>query len=504
MTKIYLNLGIDFGTSFTKVCVRDTDRDRSWVVTFSNGKPALTQALLPTKLGISSEGKILAGLTPLEWSKHLEGSYTSIDFIKMRLANLYIHQELEGWQFEYLSALKISGLDLEDPDTIENLCAYYLSSVISKAKAWVLDNNADLVKNQQIEWSANIGVPVKYCDSKAIDGFGKVLSLAWLLSESHPESTTVNELKQQLKLLRLEIRDRDDIPCYAIAEVAAAIHSYTASRQATEGVYVFFDVGSGTLEGASFRFWRKDEMPRVDFYSGEVEPLGVNALTKCVANGSQEEEIEIEDCITRDCESLCQAIESLSTRLAKINPIRSGEYIANKLKLSNEATENALKQTQLSQERRLLHLILGQRLIHRQVAKVVMITKEKNPNYYSESSTLPIFIAGGGGIVKFYRDTIESTYLAFGHQYAGVPAYAVKELPPPLGDFSLSGIQPSHFHRFAVAYGLSIPEAEAPEVQLPRLFPILLKQEVRAYSHVRPGEGRQAIDSEYFECELVG
>lgn len=43
----------------------------------------------------------------------------------------------------------------------------------------------------------------------------------------------------------------------------------------------------------------------------------------------------------------------------------------------------------------------------------------------------------------------------------------VKELPFPKDDFDMSGIKPSYFHRFAVAYGLSIPEAETPEIKLP-------------------------------------
>ena len=66
-----LSLGIDFGTSFTKVCFRDTTLGyydgRSEVVTFSKGRPVLDEALLPTKLGICSDGRLLAGLTQSEW-----------------------------------------------------------------------------------------------------------------------------------------------------------------------------------------------------------------------------------------------------------------------------------------------------------------------------------------------------------------------------------------------------------------------------------------------------
>jgi hypothetical protein len=86
-------------------------------------------------------------------------------------------------------------------------------------------------------------------------------------------------------------------------------------------------------------------------------------------------------------------------------------------------------------------------------------------------NNLTIFLGGGGRESKYYQDTIESTYSAYNHQYADVPLYQMKELPFPESDFDMSGIERCYFHRFAVAYGLSIPEAEAPEVHLPSRFP---------------------------------
>lgn len=71
-TSIELNLGIDFGTQFTKVSVRDTSLDSSWVVTFSNSNPSLNEALIPSKIGICSDGTILAGLTQSEWKQQIQ------------------------------------------------------------------------------------------------------------------------------------------------------------------------------------------------------------------------------------------------------------------------------------------------------------------------------------------------------------------------------------------------------------------------------------------------
>ncbi|MBR8839624.1 MAG: hypothetical protein DSM106950_37905 [Stigonema ocellatum SAG 48.90 = DSM 106950] len=164
-----------------------------------------------------------------------------------------------------------------------------------------------------------------------------------------------------------------------------------------------------------------------------------------------------------------QEIESLSRRTA--GRLSQGEYVANRLKVSVEAVENALLGNLSSQEQRLFHLILGQRSIHRQVAEVVMICKEKNPDYFQQFPGLTIFLGGGGKEAEYYRYTIESTHSAFNHQYADVPIYDFTELPFPGNDFDMSGIDHRHFHRFAVAYGLSIPEEEGSELKLPSLFP---------------------------------
>ena len=66
-----LNLGIDFGTGFTKVCLRDINNDRAEIVTFADTKESkvqLDQALLPSKIAILEDGTLMTGLTAAEWA----------------------------------------------------------------------------------------------------------------------------------------------------------------------------------------------------------------------------------------------------------------------------------------------------------------------------------------------------------------------------------------------------------------------------------------------------
>ncbi|MEZ2235235.1 hypothetical protein [Microcoleus sp.] len=479
---INLNLGIDFGTKFTKVCVRDTDRDRSWVITFTNGSPKLDEALLPTKIGICRDGSLLAGLTESEWKTQPQ-TQIDVDFIKMRLANIDLAKEGEGYSFYFLP--KFNKIDLNTPENLENISAYYLSRVILKAKAWVLNNNADLVKGQKISWSINIGVPVKYFKSNAINRFGEVLSWAYLLSESHPESLTFNQLNDYATLLKNDASS-GNTPCDACSEIAAAVYSYTISRQAEPGIYIFFDVGSGTIEGASFRFFRENNQPTIEFYTGEVEPIGMNALAKQVnMRVADIPESEIEQQLVNNSYLMLQNIESLSQQIGPQSP-NEHYHVANSFdvgfngKVTTESIERALRNQPSIENQMILYLILlGQRRIHRQVAEVIVTCKEKSPEYFKYSSSLIVFLGGGGGRSEFYRHTIESTHTAFNHKYAGIPVYDLRDVPFPgqggteADEFDMSGIEHSHFHRFSIAYGLSIPKYQVKVTGFPSQFPIL-------------------------------
>ena len=320
MSDLFLNLGIDFGTGFTKVCVRDTDRGNSWVVNFTAEKQLINDTLLPTKILIKNNGELLTGLTLSEWKTVIANEGILIDFIKMRLAHIDLSKEAKVYSFDKLPYYQ--NKDLNTAEQIENLCTFYLSCVIIKAKQWVLKNNHELVNNLDISWSVNVGVPVKYFDSLAIERFKKVIRLALLLTKNHPHnfeslSKRMTETRQKLAELSMNRDDNDiPIPGFAVPEIKAAIYSYTMSRQAQDGIYIFFDIGSGTTEGVSFRFYREDDTPKIEFYSGEVEAIGINALAKeiKIVNNTDLEESKIVKYLQKKDDLFVQSIDKYSEK----------------------------------------------------------------------------------------------------------------------------------------------------------------------------------------------
>jgi hypothetical protein len=179
-------------------------------------------------------------------------------------------------------------------------------------------------------------------------------------------------------------------------------------------------------------------------------------------------EDEVTSDIINDSASLLAKIYKFSETIAR--SAKQGDHIANKVFLSQlhlrvlvEEVQYCLEIMKDFQSQKLLNLIMGQHLIHKEVSTVILTCKNKIPDELKRLPSLRIFLGGGGGESEFYRDTIEATHSAFGHENSGIPLYDVQNVPFPM-DFDMSELNTNSFHRFTIAYGLSIPDYQAPEV----------------------------------------
>jgi hypothetical protein len=96
------------------------------------------------------------------------------------------------------------------------------------------------------------------------------------------------------------------------------------------------------------------------------------------------------------------------------------------------------------------------------------MAKEKDPLGISSDnhSNLKVFIGGGGGKSDFFQNTILSTYNNRQLDRLKIPSFTLKQAPVP-EDLAMAGFDEEYFHRFAIAYGLSVPPAEHADYKLP-------------------------------------
>ena len=119
---LYVNLGIDFGTSYTKVCYRNVGSEQSGILTFGR-EPYLRSIVFVDEYRRLS--------TPI--GNNDRGSKET--FLKMRI-----------------------GDNAQEAMYVQALSSYYLAEIIRGAKREFMRQETELAAGRQIIWSANIGV----------------------------------------------------------------------------------------------------------------------------------------------------------------------------------------------------------------------------------------------------------------------------------------------------------------------------------------------------------
>ena len=415
---LHFNLGIDFGTSFTKVCYRDVGAEESGVV-LADGD-GIEGALIPSLVGVDANGSI-------SWGRQVDtGNGSTVRYLKMLLADNKISGALpENDRF-----------DLRRKKAIKALSAYFLSQIIIEAKGWILGNETERTRGREISWSANVGVPVEHCNSSKFKTFREVLGVAWELVKRDLVSDTVEDAILEYEVIRGGL-DLERSDCHATAEIAAAVQSFITSREAQPGVYLYFDIGGGTLDGVGFKFSRSQGRPKIDFHSGKVEPLGVEAVShhsgitdsRKVYTGLHDDPIP--DWLSGELKEFRQSIQRLVARVV----------MDAKPKNRDEWTQG--------------HLM---RSLPKWKRTATIVNSSKSP--------VPVFVGGGGAGSLWYQQVVLSTHGDHSLKNAGIPPFHLAGVPVP-SDFDMRGLVDNEFSRLSISYGLSIAPGEGPEVKLP-------------------------------------
>jgi hypothetical protein len=433
--KLRLNLGIDFGTSFTKICYRDLGSEQSGVIDFSSGRDRdWEEALIDSRLFLSSGDHIRAGVP----GNGNESSYDRIvDSMKMRLAHLDLAEELKEFNFSRIGEEK-------SPEWAENMSCVFLANVLISSKNWLKANKPDLFVGRSPVWSASVGVPVQVQDSPALERFKKVFGWAWVLAVS--ASSPFSDVQTACRMIN-EVRKggpQIDADIHAYPEIAAAVLSFVSSPTAREGMYMYFDIGGGTLDGVTFRLRRDGGSKKIDFYYSEIQPEGVESLVNDVPPEHRADILSLLE--TGDDENFSDVFD---THKRRIHRQVAGVLIETKKKIRSEWAEAFRRSDWYSA------LKAGERP--------------------TKQFMLPLFLGGGGCRLRFFKEAIYDTHWAHKLERTNIPKFTILPLPPPT-DLDLGNVPEDEFHRFAIAYGLSFDFGETPDVELPKNF----KEEPRA------------------------
>jgi len=417
-----LVIGFDFGTSSSKLVIRDSVRQTAYAVPFGPFACPGNTYLIPTKIFIDAEGG-------LSLSK---GIYS--------YGNLKTHLMDDPEKCIY----EATNLSI----TASELAAGYMAMVIRHARAWFLKETESIYKKTDIQWWINVGIPSKnYDDTQDVGAFRYVAMAAWGVSRLDT-AITIFDVKKYLQkakrhvstqVANVDAKGHDSFwlhPDFVNThpEVIMEVVGYARSTLRTPGLHLLIDVGATTLDAATFIIHSRDGEDIYPLLATDVQRLGTMALH---ARRMQSLKDSVEKCLQGQ-----NAIDSTG-------PLPGGDHyrIKDAGQLDIKECDNCFF--------RECRAIIGEVVRHTR--------NHRDPLAEAWGRGLPVFICGGGGRLSLYREMIEKLGSQIAANISEVERFVVKEIPKP-EKLEAPELSPKEYDRLAVAYGLSFTPDEIGEV----------------------------------------
>jgi len=412
-------IGLDFGTSSTKVVFQSPTLDNAYAIPFDTFGHETNRYLMPTRPYFALNGELM--IDGLEKGIHLR------EIKRMIMTDKNDHFFDTSFELE------------ADPMT---LSIGYLAKVIQIARKWFLETNVQIFGGYKIDWLLNIGVPSigkEFEKKKAI--FRNIAILAWQNSIAEEKVTienvrsTLNDLNnKELILQEINIENID-----VIQEVVAETVGYSNSDSRVPGLHILIDVGAGTMDVSGFRLNNnKNEDSKYFVLTGNVEWCGGFELhrsriktTKEKVNtwlldyGKYEDPIKP---VPNSLDKYLPTVPDLKTNIDEIDTVKFQE--------SYEAIY---------------------RVIH-------CLKVDKDPNAEEWDSGIRTFMCGGAIENEFYKKVIaEVNRTCKKNKMAGLNEH---KLEKP-GNLIADDNPENNYSRLAVAFGLSFRPEEIGEIKTP-------------------------------------
>ena len=256
-----LVVGLDFGTSSTKIAIQDAEINTSYLIDFGDYSEFKNASyLLQTQLFYrNKEGKF---------------SITSGDILALKLKQQLIEYPYDDFMH----------LDDETALTAVDVSSAYLGLVLRLARKCFAEKYGKIYSQESIDWQLNIGVPSRsYDDVELVNLYRTIGLAAWDLSVL-PGLFSIDDVQRIVADTRDRLNgkvsaSKESIPTDAVQpvpEIVAGVLGYTKSPMVqTDLMHLIIDVGAGTVDVCNVML-PKDK--GYSFLTTEIAPLGGHQL----------------------------------------------------------------------------------------------------------------------------------------------------------------------------------------------------------------------------------
>ncbi|MFN4265768.1 MAG: hypothetical protein ACK4F8_08510 [Aquabacterium sp.] len=397
-----LVLGLDFGTSSTKVVIADRSTQKAYAVPFRN-LVGIGCYLLPSQVSV------------------LDGIY--------RLDH-------QGY---VLDDLKLAMLgNMSNSDVNERVCAY-LALIIRSARAWLFSKHAERYRGKDLVWSLALGQPADQSTSESSRAhFDRLGRAAWALAGGEGD-ITVNRCSAAWSLATKDDLQDLDVEVLVMPELAAQIHGFVSSGHfdpRDRNFYLMVDVGAGTVDACLFRVVKRNlGMFDFELFTNSVEANGAASMHRFRIDWWQQRLSPLPHCA-----DLVDQLEKIKfpTELRGPFPHKYSDYFAGAVAHFEKGQKNPDEQ-------------FFDRLRRQVVGDVLFGAYKKNLLSQQDVKGVPYFLCGGGASHPIFQQIKSALSYTPGCTWL----HAVqRELAQPK-DLVAKGLTSSDYHRLSVAFGLS-------------------------------------------------
>lgn len=228
-------VGLDFGTAYTKCVIRDAnvrDPGRAYTVPFqlADGWSYLVPSVI-----FSREDRLLS-----TFDVPAASDLKRFDYLKMRLVADCDKRRGGAWRGDG------SG------NEAQFRVAWFLAQVLSHAGQEIRRRWGDFGARPDDFCFINLGVPIAYADDALVEPemLNALCAAANAVGKAGTVAPTAERIREELGN-RAGLSAARDF-CYTYPETSANLQSYIKSRARRPGLYLFSDVGAGTVDLSFF------------------------------------------------------------------------------------------------------------------------------------------------------------------------------------------------------------------------------------------------------------
>lgn len=408
-------IGLDFGTSCSKVVLRDSNLRKHYAVPFfevGSGNPFL----FPSRVFLDS-----AGCYSLDMSAHNGVDSISVCDIKLKL--------------------------LQDAKNVRYMvhAAAYLALVVRHSRGWLLSNYSDTYSKTEISWGLNLGLPAEKSEDEFLTDRFYALALAAANLAGDAGSITECKVASHLKVASRALSEEDPealgltvwpdmVGVYP--EIAAQVVAFVESERwdaESRPFILMIDIGAGTVD-VSFFSVERNSGRLFRFFKNKVAENGVVNLHRERVNWL-EHILSLKLGLNDETKVFLRDHSELSDGLVRIPPSVSN-YIRG-LRFSDTSNID----TEFFKTRYRFQVFAD-------VLNPVHRYRVPNGDHWKD---LPVFICGGGSRMPLYRKIVEKLNNIPGVSWLKVQRYYLTKPDQLLA----AGLDAGEYDRLSVAYGLS-------------------------------------------------